>query len=66
MSKTPTVFIGVILLGSLNSACNYPHKHPHIKNCHVHTDNQGHKVAKHCHANNNKLKHEHPYRYRNL
>jgi len=64
--KPPTVLIAVILVGSVNVACYHPTKSKAVKSCHIHTDNKGRKVAKHCHLYGNDLKHEHPYRYRNL
>ena len=64
--KTPIVLIAVVLLSSINVACYSPTKSKMVKNCHTHTDNKGHKVAKHCHLYSNGLKHEHPYRYRSL
>jgi len=66
MSKTPIVLIAVILLSSINSACYSPTKHKYTKNCHIHTDQQGVKEAKHCHDYRNGLQHQHPYRYRSL
>ena len=64
--KPQIILIAVILLSSVNVACHYSTKSKTVKNCHTHTDDKGHKVAKHCHSYSNSLKHEHPYRYRNL